>query len=65
MNNVSLRYFETQPRAMAKQLRWHNTLALMDIKLIHNPSKKNVVLDVLNRIKEYQREMPLESTQIF
>jgi hypothetical protein len=58
MNNVSLRYFETQPKAMAKQLCWHNTLALMDIELIHKSSKKNVVLDVLNHIKEYQREMP-------
>ncbi len=58
MNNVSLRYFETQPRAMAKQLRWHNTLALMDLELIHNLGKKNVVLNVLNHIEEYQRKMP-------
>jgi hypothetical protein len=43
---------------MAKQLLWHKTLALMDIELIHNPSKNNVVLDVLSRIKEYQGKMP-------
>jgi hypothetical protein len=61
MDNVSLRYFETQPRAITKQLRWYDTLAFMDIKLIHKPSKDNVVP---SRKKEYQGEMPLESTQI-
>jgi hypothetical protein len=35
MNNVSLKYFETQPEASAKELKWHDTLALMDVKLIH------------------------------
>jgi len=49
---------------MAKQLQWHNTLALMDIELIHKLSKDNVMLDVLNHKKEYQREMPWESIQI-
>jgi hypothetical protein len=43
INNVSLRYFETQPRAMVKQLHWHNTLALMDIELIHKPNINNVM----------------------
>jgi hypothetical protein len=32
---VSLKYFETQPKAMVKQLQWHDTLAFMDVKLIH------------------------------
>jgi hypothetical protein len=45
-DNISLRYFETQPRVTTKQLRWHDTLALMDIKLIHKLNKNNVVLDV-------------------
>jgi hypothetical protein len=49
---------------MAKQLWWHNTLALMDIELIHKPGKDNVVLDVLSCKEEYQREMLWESTQI-
>jgi len=31
MNNVSLRFFEIKPRALAKQLKWHNTLALLDV----------------------------------
>ncbi len=34
MNNVSFRFFEIQPKALAKQLKWHNTLALLDMKLI-------------------------------
>jgi hypothetical protein len=49
---------------MAKQLWWHDTLALMDIELIHKPGKDNVVLDVLSCKEEYQREMFWESTQI-
>jgi hypothetical protein len=49
---------------MAKQLWWHDTLALMDIELIHKPSKDNVVLNVLNCKKEYQGEMLWENTQI-
>jgi hypothetical protein len=64
-DNISLRYFETQPRATAKQLRWHDTLALMDIELIHKLGKDNVVLNVLNHKEEYQGEMSWESTQIF
>jgi hypothetical protein len=56
MNNVSLKYFETQPRAMAKQLQWHDTLAFMDIELIHKTGKDNVVLDVLSHKEEYQGE---------
>ncbi len=63
-NNVSLRYFETQPRAMAKELHWHDTLALMDIELIHKHGKNNVVPYVLNRMEEYQRGMHWESIQI-
>jgi hypothetical protein len=60
-----LRYFETQPRATAKQLQWHDTLALMDIELIHKLGKDNVVLNVLSRKEKYQGEMSWESTQIF
>jgi hypothetical protein len=47
-NNVSLRYFENQPKATTKQLQWHDTLAFMDIELIHKPGKNNVVLDALS-----------------
>ncbi len=64
MNNVSLRYFETQPRAITKQLCWHDTLALMDIELIHRPNKDNVVPYALSCKEEYQGRMPWENIQI-
>jgi hypothetical protein len=35
MDNVSLKYFETQPKALTKQLKWHDTLVLLDMELIH------------------------------
>jgi hypothetical protein len=44
IDNVFLRYFETQPGAIAKQLHSHDTLALIDIKLIHKLGEDNVVL---------------------
>jgi len=50
-NNVSLRYFKMQPKATGKQLRWHDILVLMDIKLIHKPNKDNVIPNVLSRKK--------------
>lgn len=57
-NNVSLKYFENQPKATTKQLQSHDTLAFMDIELIHKLGKNNVVLDALSCKKEYQGEMP-------
>jgi hypothetical protein len=50
---------------MTKQLHWHNTLALMDIELIHKPSINNVMPHVLSCKEEYKGEMPWESIQIF
>ncbi len=49
---------------MVMQLRWHNTLAVMDIELVHKPGKDNVVLDVLSCKREYQGEMLWENIQI-
>jgi hypothetical protein len=48
-----------------KQLRWHDTLALMDIKLIHNRGKYIVVPNALSHKEEYQKEMPWEIIQKF
>jgi hypothetical protein len=48
---------------MDKQLQWHNTLAFMDIELIHKLNKDNVMPNALNHKKEYQGEMFLD--QIF
>jgi len=53
MDNVFLKYFETQPRATMKQMWWHDTLALMDIELICKLGNDNVVLDALNYREEY------------
>lgn len=51
-DNVSLKYFETQAQMSAKQLRWHDTLALMNVDLIHKPGRDNVVPDALSRKEE-------------
>ncbi len=63
MDNVSLKYFETPPKALIKQLRWHNTLALLDVELIHKLGWDNVILDVMNNKKEFQVKKPLTKTQ--
>jgi hypothetical protein len=34
MDNISLKYFETQSKQKMKQLRWHDILALLDVELI-------------------------------
>jgi hypothetical protein len=49
-----LKYFETQPKALTKQLRWHNTLALLDVELIHKLGHDNVVPDVLSKKEEFE-----------
>jgi hypothetical protein len=61
-NNISLRYFETQPKASMKHLKWHNTLALLDVELIHKLGWDNVVPHVMIRKKEFQVEKPLTKT---
>jgi len=43
MDNVSLKYFETQSKPKMKQLRWHNILALLDVELIQKPRWDNIV----------------------
>jgi hypothetical protein len=47
-NNVSLRCFKTKPKATGKQLRWHDILVFMDIKLIHKSGKDNVIPNALS-----------------
>jgi hypothetical protein len=53
-DNVSLKYFESQAKVTAKQLRWYDTLALMNVDLIHKPGKENVVPDALSRKDEFK-----------
>ena len=54
MDNVSLKYFEIQAQVSAKSLRWHDSLALMKVDLIHKPDRGNVVPDALSRREEFQ-----------
>jgi hypothetical protein len=42
--NVSLKYFETQAKASAKQLKWHDTLTLLDMELIHKQGRDNIIM---------------------
>jgi hypothetical protein len=62
-DDIFLQYFEMQPRASTKQLKWHDTLALLDVELIHKLRQDNVVHDSLSRKKEFQLERPLTKTQ--
>jgi hypothetical protein len=58
---VVLRYFETQAEVNAKPLRWHDTLVVLQVDLIHKPGLDNMVLDVLNERKEIQPNQPTKS----
>jgi hypothetical protein len=53
-NNIFLKYFETQPRTSTKQLKWHDTLELMDVEFMHKQGRDNVVPNALNRKNEFQ-----------
>jgi len=48
-DNVTLKYFATQPKLSSKQVRWQNTLALFNVDIRHKPEKENVVPDALSR----------------
>jgi hypothetical protein len=61
--NISLKNFETKPRASRKYLKWHDTLALLDVQLVHKPGQGNGILDVLNWKEESQMEQPSTKTQ--
>jgi hypothetical protein len=48
-DNVTLKYFATQPKLSSKQVRWQDTLALFNVDIQHKPGKDNVVSDALSR----------------
>jgi hypothetical protein len=48
-NNVTLKYFATQPKLSSKQVRWQDTLALFNVDIWHKPGMENIVPDVLSR----------------
>jgi hypothetical protein len=56
MDNTSLKYFETQLKAMTKQWHWCNTLALIDVELIHKLGWDNAILDALSCKEEYNEK---------
>ncbi len=70
-NNVTLKYFTTQPKLSSKQVRWQNTLALFNVDIQHKLKKDNVVPNALSRkhqLKvvyvreiEFQKEIRLAS----
>jgi len=47
-DNVTLKYFATQPKLSSKQVRWQDTLALFNVDIRHKPGKENVVPDALS-----------------
>ncbi len=48
-DNVTLKYFSTQPKLSSKQVRWQDTLALFNVDIWHKLGKENVVPDALSR----------------
>jgi len=49
IDNVTLKYFATQPKLSSKQVRWQDTLALFNVDIQHKLRKDNVVPDALSR----------------
>jgi hypothetical protein len=39
-DNVTLKYFATQPKLSSKQVRWQDTLALFNVDIRHKPGKE-------------------------
>jgi hypothetical protein len=48
-DNMTLKYFATQPKLSSKQVRWQDTLALFNVDIRHKPGKENIVLDALSQ----------------
>ena len=53
-DKVTLKYFEKHLLMNAKPLRWHNTLVLMKVDLIHKVGHNNMVRDMLSEREEFQ-----------
>jgi hypothetical protein len=48
IDNVTLKYFATQPKLSSKQVKWQDTLALFNVDIQHKHGKDNVVFDALS-----------------
>ena len=53
-DNVSWKYFGTQVQVSAKPFKWHDTLALMKVDLIHKVGHHNMVRDLVSEREEFQ-----------
>ncbi len=64
IDNVTLKYFATQPKLSSKQVRWQDTLALFNVDIQHKPEEENVVPNALSRKHQlkvvYVRETKLQ-----
>jgi len=49
IDNVTLKYFVTQPKLFSKQMKWQDTLALFNVDIRHKHGKENVVPNALSR----------------
>lgn len=50
-DNISLKYLDSKAHATPKELRWYDTIILMDVELIHKPGRDNLVPNALSRRK--------------
>jgi hypothetical protein len=48
INNVTLKYFATQPKLSSKQMTWQDTLILFNVDIQHKLRKESVVLNALS-----------------
>ncbi len=48
-DNVTLKYFATQPKLSSKQVRWQDTLTLFNVDIRHKPGKENIMFDALSQ----------------
>jgi len=62
-DNVTLKYFATQPKLSTKQQRWQDTLALFNVDIRHKPGKENIVPNALNR-KHQLRVVYVEESEL-
>ena len=53
-DNICLKYFQSQPRLSAKQMRWQDLLAEFDLEIIHKKVKLHTLPDTLSRMPQIQ-----------
>jgi len=53
-DNVTLKYFTTQPKLSSKQVRWQDTLALFNVNIQHKPGKEIIMLDALSQKHQFR-----------